>query len=267
MLVTAVASADLQAVRAALEQVGAREVGIVCPTQDRTIVLALVDKASTEAAAVVMRSDGWMTVTRPDGGAALEAWTRDTAPVCIGDDLTVVPVWSEHDRTALRGVVELGPGGFGNGHHRTTRMLVEELVKRLRSGAEVLDVGCGSGVLALCALQLGAGGSVAIDLKPEAVAATVANAALNGMSERLEAGVLRLDQLDRSFDVVLANIARAGIVELAPQLVAKVASGGWLAVSGIAPGQCDQIAEFLAPLVETARQVDGVWAMLVMQRS
>ena len=78
--------------------------------------------------------------------------------------------------------IELGLGGFGNGSHPTTRMLVDELIERICGSERVLDVGCGSGVLGLCALRLGAAQVVAVDIKPEAVEATRRNAALNGLA-------------------------------------------------------------------------------------
>jgi ribosomal protein L11 methyltransferase len=138
------------------------------------------------------------------------------------------------------------------------------LLTRVRGGEEVIDVGCGSGVLGLCALRLGAAGVSAVDMKADAVAATRRNAALNGLDDRLVAGdALPADPCD----VVLANIARDGLVELADRLKVLVAPGGWLAASGISPAQCSLVAGYLRPLVEVERVVDGEWAVLVVART
>jgi ribosomal protein L11 methyltransferase len=116
----------------------------------------------------------------------------------------------------------------------------------------------------LCALELGAASVVAVDIEPEAIEATRRNAALNGMDSRIEASISSVAELDGRFDVVVANIGRAAIVELAPQLVRCVAPHGWLAVSGISPPQCSQVADFLRPLVELERHTSGEWSCVVL---
>ena len=87
------------------------------------------------------------------------------------------------------------------------------------------------------------------------------------MGARMEATLTPLGGIEGSFDVVVANIARAGIVELASELVAHVSPDGWLAVGGISPSQCDQVAGFLLPLTEVGRRASGEWATLVLARN
>lgn len=268
VIVVATTESDLARVRARLGELGIRSMQVVEPGETRRVVVATVDdESSAERLAVSLRAEGEMAVTRPDGGAPLRAWVRDTRPITISDRLSVCRAWSEHDRGGLPGVIELGVGGFGGGRHPTTRMIVEELVQRIAGGERVLDVGCGSGLLGLCALGLGATNVVAVDLKPEAIEATRRNADLNGMDGRLTATLASLDELEGTFGVVVANIARAGIVALASELVASVSPGGWLAVSGISPSQCSQVAGFLRPLVEVERRSSGEWSALVLARS
>lgn len=251
--------------RSRLADFGLRSLSVAEPSEHRQVVLAtLADGVRGEATANALRAEGWMAVSRPLGGAGLAAWERDTCPVTIRDRVSLCLAWSEHPRDGLVGVIELGPGGFGSGHHATTRLIIEALADRIEGGERVLDVGCGSGALALAAIELGAVSAVGVDLKSEAVAATRRNAALNGFADRLEATVAPLAEVPGRFDVVVANVARAGIVALAPQLVAAVAAGGWLAVSGITPAQCESVAGFLHPLVECERRIDGEWAMLVL---
>ena len=265
MIVVATSEDELAGMCERLQALGVRPLDVVEPSDTRRLILvAGDDELNAESLVASLQGEGVMAVTRPDHGAALQAWFRDTRPVTFGGRLSVCPAWSEHDRSDLVGLVELGPGGFGSGHHPTTSQMIEALVERISGGERVLDVGCGSGILGLCALKLGAANVVAVDVKPDAVEAVQRNARTNAMGDQLEATLAGLSEVDGPFDVVVANIARAGIVELAPELVSHVSPGGWLAVAGISPSQCSQIVEFLHPLVETERRTAGEWSTLVL---
>ncbi len=268
MIVVATSADELAGMCERLEGLGAGLLDVVEPSDARRVILAAVDDERNAANLVAsLQAEGVMAVMRPDGGAALQAWFRNTRPVVFGKRLSVCAAWSEHDRSGLVGLVELGPGGFGSGHHPTTRQMIEALVKRVSGGERVLDVGCGSGILGLCALKLGAASVVAVDVKPDAVEAALRNARINAMDDQLEATLAGLGEFDGLFDVVVANIARAGIVELARELVAHVSPGGWLAVAGISPSQCSQVVDFLHPLVEVERATAGEWSSLVLANS
>jgi len=268
MIAVATNADNEAAVRARLEAGGASSIDVLTLSSDRSVVTAeLADEWAVEPLATALRAEGLLATSRPRKGAARDRWFENTRPLTFRDRVTICPAWSAHDRASLPGLIELGPGGFGNGQHPTTRLVVEELVDRIRGGERVLDVGCGSGVLALCALELGASHAVGVDLMADAVAGTIRNASINGVHDRLEATDAPLETIDTTFDVVVANIARAGIVELADQLIAKVAVGGWLALSGITPSQCAQVTGFLRPLVEVDRRVDGGWSVLVLERT
>lgn len=250
-----------------LRELGVRVVDTVAPSDTRRVVLAAVDGEADGAVVVAsLRAEEVMAVIRPDRGAALQRWLEDTRPVTFGGRLSLCRAWSEHDRGDLPGLVELGPGGFGDGRHPTTRLIIEELLERITGGERVLDVGCGSGVLGLCALKLGAAAAVAVDIDGDAVEAARRNARINGMADRMEATSAPLGDIEGTFDAVVANIARAGVVELAPELASHVSPGGWLAVGGISPSQGSQVASFLHPLVEVGRRTAGEWATVVLSR-
>jgi ribosomal protein L11 methyltransferase len=267
IVVVATTDDELAGVRSRLGECGVGAVQIVAPSDARRLVLAAVDDDwEAERLASLLRAEGRSAVTRPDGGARLEAWMRDTRPITFGDRLSVCFAWSEHGRVGLPRLIELGTGGFGSGQHPSTRLLIEQLVERITGGERVLDVGCGSGVLGLCAVALGASSVVATDMKASALEATRRNAALNAMDGRVEATGAPLAELEGMFDVVVANVGRAALVELAPALIGRVSPSGWLAASGFSPPQCSLVAGFLRPLVEVDRRTSGEWSAVVLTR-
>jgi ribosomal protein L11 methyltransferase len=171
-------------------------------------------------------------------------------------------------------VVELEPGrAFGTGLHETTRLVAGVLAERRAAlvGAKVLDVGCGSGVLALVALELGAGAVRAVDIDPDAVAVTRENAVRNGVGDRLVADETPAGDLTERYDVVLANIEARTLVELAPDLMGRVAPGGTLVLSGIlapavAPDQVPNVTRAFAAFVLESVPQQGEWVAIVMTR-
>ena len=191
-----------------------------------------------------------------------DAWRAHASVVRVGP-LAIRPWWVEHRPRAGEVVVELEPGrAFGDGSHPTTRMALAEVVARVRGGAAstVLDVGCGSGVLASAAARLGAARVVAIDVDPHAVEVTAANADRNGVT--VEASTTPLAEVGGAFDLVLANLGGSEVVrDLGPALAARVAPGGALVVGGLLE---DVDVDGLRPV---GRREDGPWVTLVLERA
>jgi ribosomal protein L11 methyltransferase len=146
------------------------------------------------------------------------------------------------DEAAIACLVELDPGlAFGTGTHPTTALCLEWLDGAQLQGRFVIDYGCGSGVLAIAALKLGAARALAIDIDPQALLATRDNAERNGVAERLM--VTAPDPADRApADILLANILAEPLVELAPAFAERVTPGGCVVLSGILQGQAAPVA-------------------------
>jgi ribosomal protein L11 methyltransferase len=202
-----------------------------------------------------------------------DEWKKHFEPFRICEGIVVRPPWREYFPTDGEQVVVLEPGrAFGTGLHETTSLVAEvlgELGARLK-GASVLDVGCGSGILSIVALALGAGSARAIDVDPDATAVTRENAERNAMSARLAADETAVQDLAATFPVVVANIEATTLVQMAPGLTACVEPGGVLVLSGIlaqdvAPSQVPSVRQAYAGLsLEQARQ-RGEWVALVLR--
>lgn len=244
----------------------AAEVLEATATGEVVVVARHDDDVAAERHALRLRAEGRTAVARPVGGGARAAWDRRMVPVVIGERLCVHLPWVEVDRARFEAVVVLDPAGaFGAGSHPSTRLLLTALAGRLTGVERVLDVGCGSGVLALAAAALGAPVVTAIDIDPAAVAATTANAERNGISGVVTATTTPVGALEAHFDVVVANIGAATLTDLAADLVARLAPGGWVALSGISAAQVSVVAAACRPLevVETTRMDDWVAVTLV----
>lgn len=160
-------------------------------------------------------------------------------------------------------VVALDPGlAFGTGHHATTAMCLEWIDGADLSGKTVLDFGCGSGILAIAALKLGAARAIAVDHDPQALDATHDNALANGVLDRLEI-LAPEDFRDPSVDCVLANILAGPLIALAPRLAGMLVPGGHLVLSGVLAEQVESVEAAYREAVELApaRILNG-WAMI-----
>jgi len=164
-------------------------------------------------------------------------------------------------------VVRLDPGlAFGTGTHPTTALCLEWLAGQTLGGRSVYDFGCGSGILAIAAAMLGAATVRAVDVDPQALLATDANAERNGVRPKLE--VTADPGLPRSgTDLLVANILAGPLVELAPDFAAAVRPGGRIALSGILEGQSNTVTAAYRPWFDIALTAmrDG-WALLAGQR-
>jgi ribosomal protein L11 methyltransferase len=176
------------------------------------------------------------------------AWLEHFRPMRFGRRLWIIP--SEYPEPDEPGAVcvHLDPGlAFGSGTHATTALCLEWLDGRDLAGQTVLDYGCGSGILAVAALALGAGEAHAVDIDPQALTATRDNAEKNAVAERL--CILAPEELPAAFqsDVLLANILANPLIELAPLLAGHVRRGGWIVLSGLLHEQTESVAAAYRP--------------------
>ncbi|MGZ5967208.1 MAG: 50S ribosomal protein L11 methyltransferase [Polyangiales bacterium] len=207
------------------------------------------------------------------GDAWRDAWKEHFAPFRLSPRIVIKPPWREVEPALLEGgphVLELEPGrAFGTGLHATTSLVSKVLDAHSAeyAGKEILDVGCGSGILALVALILGASRARAIDVDADAVRVAVENAERAGLAARVEADDTPVEKIEGTYPVVLANIQAEVLVPLAGAIMARVAPRGLLVLSGVLVDQKDRVLAAYPGFTLLEAPVEGEWVALVLRHA
>ena len=222
--------------------------------------------AAATLAVVLGLPPGRVGIERVEDRAWEREWLRDFRPMRFGRRLWICPTGQRPSGPAAV-VLELDPGlAFGTGTHATTALCLEWLDGHIRCGERLLDYGCGSGILALAALMLGAAAATAYDFDPQALLATRENAAKNGLTGKV-AVVDRPERIAGEFDVVLANILAGPLIELAPRLATRAHAGGEIVLAGMLESQAREVAQAYRPWFDIgpAAEREG-WSLLAGRR-
>ena len=218
------------------------------------------DTLDAALAATGIHSLSGASIDRLEDADWVAATQRQFAPIQAGERLWIVPTWHEAPEPGAINIV-LDPGAaFGTGSHPTTRLCLAWLERSVSTGASVLDYGCGSGILAIAALKLGAARAVATDIDPLALGAARYNSRRNAVTlEVMDAQ----DTVPGAFTITVANILANPLRMLAPILASHTLPGGLMALSGILEDQASDVALAYAPwaALEVAAREAG-WVLL-----
>lgn len=198
-------------------------------------------------------------------------WKQYFKPIKIGEKLLLRPLWIDDYDAEDRAVLSIEPGlAFGSGGHNTTRLCLETLEKYVKEGDSVLDCGCGSGILSIASLLMGAGSATGVDIDKLAVKTAKENGVVNGFTEpqyKILQGNL-VDKVDGKFDVIVANIVADIIILFSSQVGDYLKDGGVFITSGIIePRESEVTAAFEANGFETLKRYeDGGWLCFVCKK-
>ena len=204
-------------------------------------------------------------------------WKQYFHPTKVGKRILIKPQWEELDEPTDRIVFNVNPGmSFGTGSHETTQLCIEALENTIFPGCSLLDLGCGSGILSIISLLLGAGSAFAVDIDPNAVNIAKDNASLNGISSNFcaKAGNILTDKKLRDeiskkkYPVIVANIVADVIIELLPFAASVLEEDGVLITSGIIEARIQDVENAIKKEgfdSYTVRQ-KGEWASIVCKK-
>lgn len=219
---------------------GPKGVTLVASFSDESLARDALDELGADARLEWVVGDDWA-----------DAWKAHWKPMRLGERILVVPSWMEPEPQPGDVVLRLDPGrAFGTGQHASTALAAAALERRLAAHREplVIDVGCGSGILAFAALFLGADRAVLCDVDGESIEVAKENAALVGLSERVDARVGSTETITEQAHLVLANIEPSVLIPLANPIAALVEDGGSLILSGVLETQRDAVVAAYVPL-------------------
>jgi ribosomal protein L11 methyltransferase len=230
-------------------------------TREMTELFALYDCIPEAPVTALLADQDWAT-----------SWQQYFKPFEIVPGLVIKPSWEAYLPGPGQHILELDPGmAFGTGQHASTRMALSLLSKSIQADtpAQVLDVGTGTGILAMAAALFGAGRVVAVDNDPDAVTVARENIEKNRLDEKIEVSTTPVAQIQGAYQLVCANIVHDVLVEMAPILTGLTASGGHLVLAGILSGdQEDHIIAVYRGLGFQLhdRQYQEEWVALLLQR-
>ena len=181
-------------------------------------------------------------------------WKQYFKPLKVGEKLVIKPSWEEYNEDSDRIILEIDPASsFGTGQHHTTRLCLELLEKSLNKDDVILDMGCGSGILSIGAILLGAKRAVAVDIEQNAAETALENAVKNNISPELyktHFGNILSDEklaseIDYKYDIITANIVADVLIAMKDHFVRYIKKGGTLIVSGIIEERMDEVIDAL----------------------
>ncbi len=215
-----------------------------------------VDLGSLDIELASVREEDWSNT-----------WKKYYKPMKVSDRIVIKPSWETYNKKKGQVILTLDPGmAFGTGTHETTMLCMQAIDQYIRPDHSLIDIGCGTGVLSIGALLLGAKAATAIDLDGNAVEIARKNAQINKVLDRMTLvhGNL-LDEIEGSYDIVVANVIADVIIELSQYVTNYIKAGGLFISSGIIHERLDEVIEQIESVGLIIEKVEkmGEWAMVV----
>jgi len=194
-----------------------------------------------------------------------ESWKKSITPISAGNSITIIPPWERAEEGCIAIIIDSGMA-FGTGHHETTRACLAHIenISGSYAGMSLLDIGTGTGILAIGASKMGFSKIFAIDIDPLAVIAARENITLNGLTN-IEVKAGNISVVEGTFDVIIANLISGTLIEIASKVVLRLNMGGMIILSGMLLGEEDMVEDAYrkAGLDLKEKSFDDKWVTLV----
>lgn len=207
--------------------------------------------------------------TTETGADDWQRWKEHFKPIKVSPRIVIKPTWEPYTPEGGEVIVDIDPGmAFGTGSHETTRLCCMLLDKTIAGGEDLLDVGTGTGILAIAASKLGAGNIDAIDIDEPSVVISKENAELNGVLSKMQISSTPLEKLSGFYNIVVANILAEPLITMSGDVSARLHKGGYLILSGILKEKADSVvgAYLTEGLKLEERLEEGDWAALLFKK-
>lgn len=199
-----------------------------------------------------------------------EEWEKSIQPILVGD-FFIRPTWSKEQIPVEAVLLEIDPKmAFGTGYHATTRLVLQNMPLYVGSGTRILDVGTGTGILSIAALKKGAGSALGFDIDEWSFNNAMENAVINGVAEHFEirSGSFEVINEDEIFDLILANVNRNALLDMADNLTGHLKEGGVLMLSGLLSGEKEMILRNrkFGSLIQIGEDQEGEWIVMIFRK-
>ena len=212
------------------------------------------------------------TISDPDWG---EQWKKYFKPIRVSNNIIVKPTWERYAPSSRDIVIEIDPGmAFGTGQHASTRMCIEaleDIIMKDRSvkNWNVLDIGCGTGILGITAAKLGAGHVTCVDIDKKAIEIAIENAAINQVDDKMEIINQDAATLKEPRNLIIANLTAKLLLKIRPTLINLLEPNGYMIISGIIEQDAKNIEESFSvlPLTQNRLITEKEWVCYVLKKS
>ena len=197
-----------------------------------------------------------------------EEWKSYLKTVKVGNKIVVTPPWENYEVKKGELVIEINPSlAFGTGHHETTKLCIQFLEELIKGDESILDIGCGSGILGISSIKLGAKSVLSVDIDPKSIIETISNSKRNNVYKFIKTFCGTVSSINKRFNIIVANISIETLISIKNEVTEKIKENGFIVLSGIPKIRKDEVVRAYVnnKLEFISTKTDGDWVALLFK--